>query len=190
LHLDLSPPLIPEVSLLHVYQHRWNGSLFPEPSNFGGPPAEPGVYLKEINVDATSLKILFVEDNPVNITFGTSLLKKLGHEAVLANNGQECLAALDVGSYDIVLMDIQMPVMNGDDAMREIRRKELITFHYQPVLALTAYALRGEREYFLDMGFDGYVFKPLSIKELVAEMQRVMDLAGERSRAAGEDNHV
>jgi two-component system, sensor histidine kinase len=130
-----------------------------------------------INGEVTPLRILYVEDSPVNITFGTALLKKLGHVTVVAANGRDCLAALDNARYDLVLMDIQMPVMNGEEALREIRANERETHCHQPVIALTAYALRGEREQFLEKGFDGYVSKPLAIKEFVTEMKRVMDLA-------------
>lgn len=123
------------------------------------------------------LRILFAEDDSVNITFGTSLLKKLGHEVEVAKNGRDCLAALDSGKFDLVLMDIQMPVMNGDEALREIRRKEQGFAFHLPVIAQTAFALRGEKERLLQEGFDGYVSKPLDIKELIYEMQRVTSIS-------------
>jgi signal transduction histidine kinase/ActR/RegA family two-component response regulator len=123
--------------------------------------------------DGPSLRILFAEDDAINITFGTSLLKKLGHQVVVAKNGRDCLTALEDGMFDLVLMDIQMPVMTGDEVLREIRRKEQGSTLHQPVIAQTAYALRGEKKRFLKEGFDGYVSKPLDIKELMYEMQRV-----------------
>lgn len=123
--------------------------------------------------DGPALRILFAEDDAINITFGTSLLKKLGHEVVVAKNGRDCLAALEDGMFDLVLMDIQMPVMTGDEVLREIRRKEQGFTLHQPVIAQTAYALRGQKKRFLEEGFDGYVSKPLDIKELMYEMQRV-----------------
>ncbi len=126
--------------------------------------------------DGPALRILFAEDDAINITFGTSLLKKLGHEVVVAKNGRDCLAALEDGMFDLVLMDIQMPVMTGDEVLREIRRKEQGISLHQPVIAQTAYALRGEKERFLDEGFDGYVSKPLDIQELISEMMRVTDV--------------
>ncbi|MFZ4860500.1 MAG: ATP-binding protein, partial [Desulfuromonadaceae bacterium] len=128
--------------------------------------------------DGPSLRILLVEDHPVNLLFGTVLLgKKHGHEVVTAENGRESLEALDKGEFDLVLMDIDMPVMNGEEALREIRAKEEGTCSHQKVIALTAYALRDEKERFLSEGFDGYLSKPLEQKELVAEMKRVMNLA-------------
>jgi PAS domain S-box-containing protein len=119
------------------------------------------------------LRVLLAEDNEVNLSFVTTMLKKLGHEVVTAENGHECLAALAQGPFDIVLMDIQMPVMDGEATLREIRSKEQETSLHQPVIAVTAYALQGEKERFLAEGFDGYVSKPLVINELIAEMKRV-----------------
>jgi len=122
------------------------------------------------------LRILLVEDEPININFAASLLKILGHNAVSALNGRECLAILEQGEFDLVLMDIQMPIMNGEDTIKEIRAKETDTSMHQPVIALTAYSLRGDKERFLEMGFDGYLSKPLEIKELIGEMQRVISM--------------
>jgi PAS domain S-box-containing protein len=118
------------------------------------------------------VRILLAEDNPVNRTFAVSLLRKLGHKIVVTENGRECLEALAQGSFDIVLMDIQMPVMNGEEAIREIRSREEGAVHHQRVIALTAYSLRGDKERFLQLGFDGYVSKPLEVGSLIAEMKR------------------
>jgi PAS domain S-box-containing protein len=139
------------------------------------------------DVDSPALRILLVEDNAINMMFAISLLKKLGHEVVTEDNGIACLAALAKGSFDLVLMDIQMPVMTGDDALREIRRLEEGTGRHQPVIALTAYALRGEKDRFLKAGFDGYVSKPLVIGELVGEMKQVLGQTAS-GVAAAEDN--
>ena len=126
-----------------------------------------------VNWDEVPLRVLFVEDNPVNIKFGTTLLRKMGHDVVSVENGLECLVALKNGTFDLVLMDIQMPVMNGEAALREIRRKEQGTSFRQMVIAVTAYALRGDNERFLREGFDGYVSKPFKANELIFEMKRV-----------------
>lgn len=127
------------------------------------------------------LRILLVDDDPINVKFGASLLRKLGHDVLAVENGRDCLAALDQGKYDVVLMDIQMPVMNGEAALREIRRLEQTSQFRQRVIALTAYSMRGENEQFLDEGFDGYISKPLAVKELIAEMDRVMNaVAGDK----------
>jgi CheY-like chemotaxis protein len=126
--------------------------------------------------DAAPLRILAVEDNPVNSNFILSLLKKLGHDTLLAENGKECLDRLEQGSFDLVLMDIQMPVMNGEQALSTIRQREQGTSRHQHVIALTAYSLRGEKERFLNEGFDGYVSKPVDVALLIHEMKRVLHL--------------
>ncbi len=126
-----------------------------------------------VNRYGPPLRILLVDDDPINIRFGASLLGKLGHDVMTAQNGREGLDALDQGVFDIVLMDVHMPVMNGEEALREIRSKDQVTGSHQTVIALTAYSMRGECERFLDEGFDGYVSKPLALKELIAEMNRV-----------------
>jgi CheY-like chemotaxis protein len=125
--------------------------------------------------DGSPLRILFAEDNPINTNFGTVLLRKLGHDVIAVENGRECLDALNQGRFDLVLMDIQMPVMNGEEALLEIRKKERETIGHLPVIALTAYAMRGDKERFMKEGFDGYISKPLAIHELVSEMKRVVD---------------
>jgi PAS domain S-box-containing protein len=124
--------------------------------------------------DGPPLRILFVEDDPINITFGTSLLKKMGHSVTTAENGRQCLAALEKDTFDIVLMDIQMPLMNGEEAMREIRRQEDGTAVHLPIIALTAYSMRNDKNRLLEDGFDGYVSKPLYIKDILDEMKRVI----------------
>ena len=131
------------------------------------------------------LSILLVEDNQVNITFGTTLLGKLGHQVVSAVNGKDCLVVLKNNPFDLVLMDIHMPVLNGLEALQEIRKKERGTSGHQPVIALTAYALRGDKERFLNEGFDGYLSKPFRAKELVAEMRRVVDCCQAADKESG-----
>lgn len=125
------------------------------------------------------LRILFVEDKPVNREYGVELLCKLGHDVTSTENGVACLTALENSMFDLVLMDIQMPVMNGVDTLLAIRKKELGTECHQPVIALTAYALRGEKDEFLQKGFDGYVSKPFKARELISEMKRVMETSHE-----------
>ncbi len=120
------------------------------------------------------LRILLVEDNPVNIIFQTELLKKIGHDVVVAENGIDCLSKYKQDAFDLILMDIHMPLMNGEEALREIRKREEGTACHQPVIALTAYSLRGDKERFIEGGFDGYVSKPLEVDLLVEEMKRVL----------------
>ena len=120
------------------------------------------------------MRILLVEDDLVSITFSTSLLRKLGHEVIVAENGRECLIVLENGLFDIVLMDINMPDMNGEEALRGIRRNEQETHLHQKVIALTAYSLHGDKDKFLEEGFDGYVSKPMEVGVLIDEMRRVL----------------
>ena len=127
-----------------------------------------------ITWDLVPLRILLVEDNPVNMKFARILLGKHGHEVATAENGKECLAALETGTFDLVLLDVKMPVMNGVDTIRKIRSKELGTSLHQMIIAVTANALRGEKEHYLNEGFDGYLTKPIIQKELVEEMKRVI----------------
>lgn len=135
----------------------------------------PEIFTKtDIDWDGPPLRILFVEDDPININFGTSLLKKLGQVFVEAKNGEECLSALEHGTFDLLLMDIQMPIMGGEEALLEIRRREAETASHLPVIAVTAYSMRGDKEHFLEIGFDGYVSKPLTARELVGEIKRVL----------------
>ena len=137
--------------------------------------------------DGPPLRILFAEDNPINIKLGVALLVKLGHEVVSAENGRECLEALENGRFDLVLMDIQMPVMNGEAALREIRRKEQDSTRHQPVIAFSAYALRNETDHFIKEGFDGYISKPLDVFELIFEMKRVLGITGNAGIATVEE---
>jgi PAS domain S-box-containing protein len=129
-----------------------------------------------LNNEGPRLHILYVEDDEINIVLGKSLIKKMGHDITIAENGRECLDALERNKFDIVLMDIQMPVMSGEAAIIEIRNKEKGSGSHQPVIALTAFSMRGDKEHYLDAGFDGYVSKPLSVKELISEIERVMAL--------------
>jgi CheY-like chemotaxis protein len=129
--------------------------------------------------DGPPLRILFAEDDQVNIKFGSSLLKKMGHDVIVVENGRDCLTALEQGAFDLVMMDIQMPVMNGEETLKEIRRKERISGLHLPVVAVTAHSMRGDKERFQEKGFDGYVSKPLITTELFSEIKRVMGLSDE-----------
>jgi PAS domain S-box-containing protein len=124
--------------------------------------------------DGPRLKVLFVEDNPINMAVNKAFCTKLGFSGVFVENGRECLAALQQQSFDLVLMDIQMPVMAGGDTLQEIRSLELGTTRHQPVIAVTAYALRHDSERFLQEGFDGYVSKPVRLDALIREIKRVL----------------
>lgn len=139
------------------------------------------------------LKILLVEDDAVGRQVATGMLGKLGHGVEAAKNGAEALAMLASSKYDVILMDIQMPVMDGSEATKRIRAAEVRTRDHVPIIALTAHALAGDRERFLAEGMDGYIAKPVQIAELFRQLEA---LAGRRrgpgapadgSGMAGED---
>lgn len=121
-----------------------------------------------------ALKILYAEDNEINQQFGLTLLRKMGHEVNVVENGREALAALARDPYDLALMDIQMPVMDGLECLAALRDREQAAGAHLPVIAVTAYALKGDEKKFLAAGFDGYASKPLEIRKLIQEMQRVL----------------
>jgi two-component system, sensor histidine kinase and response regulator len=113
-----------------------------------------------------SLHILLAEDNRVNQKIATRLLEKRGHHVVHAGNGEEALAALAQGSFDLVLMDVHMPGLDGLEATLAIREKEKSTGLHQPVIAMTALAMTGDRERCLAAGMDGYLSKPIDLQKL------------------------
>ena len=114
----------------------------------------------------TMLKILLAEDNPINQKLATRLLEKRNHVVTVANNGKEALAALEQSSFDLVLMDMQMPEMDGFEATTLLRQREQGTGRHQQVVAMTAMAMNGDRERCLAAGMDGYLSKPIRPQEL------------------------
>lgn len=124
-----------------------------------------------------SHNILIVEDDMVNQMVLKRMLEGEGHKASVANNGKEALKLLetpDIDSFDIILMDIQMPEMDGIQTTEAIRKKETGTDKHIPIIALTAYALKGDREKFLSLGMDGYVSKPININVLFTEIDTLV----------------
>jgi CheY-like chemotaxis protein len=113
-----------------------------------------------------SLRILVAEDNPVNQRLVARMLEKRGHQVKVAGNGREALDALRRANYDLVFMDVQMPVMDGFEATGEQRRREKLGGLHTPIIALTAHAMKGDRERCLDAGMDGYLTKPIRANEL------------------------
>jgi two-component system, sensor histidine kinase and response regulator len=131
------------------------------------PVAQPAlVTQQECAMQHKSLRILLAEDNRVNQTVATRVLEKMGHSLVVANNGNEALSLLATQPFDLVLMDIQMPEMDGLTATQKIREREKRTRSHLPIIAMTAHAMKGDRERCLEAGMDGYVSKPIDKKEL------------------------
>ena len=125
--------------------------------------------------ETKSLSVLLAEDNPVNQAVASRLLQKKGHHVVVAGNGLEALAALKDGLFDLVLMDVQMPQMGGFEATAAIRESERATGRHQPIIAMTAYAMKGDRERCLAAGMDAYVPKPVKAEELFRAINAVLD---------------
>jgi signal transduction histidine kinase/CheY-like chemotaxis protein/HPt (histidine-containing phosphotransfer) domain-containing protein len=121
------------------------------------------------------LNILLAEDNRVNQVVAKRILEKMGHAVSTTSNGSEALSFLAGASFDLVLMDIQMPVMDGFAATKEIRMQEVKTGGHLPIIALTAHAMKGDRERCLQAGMDGYVSKPITSAELQSAISRVMN---------------
>jgi signal transduction histidine kinase/CheY-like chemotaxis protein len=122
------------------------------------------------------LNILVAEDNVVNRRLATMLLEKRGHRVTVACNGREALEALEAGAYDLVFMDVQMPEMDGLEATAAVRKKESSTGKHQPIIALTAHAMKGDQERCLAAGMDGYLTKPIRPQELDVILQRYLKL--------------
>jgi len=130
---------------------------------------------------AAALRILLAEDNVVNQTLARRLLEKHGHTVIVAGNGREAPSAVEQQTFDLVLMDLQMPHMNGLETTLAIREKERATRAHLPIIAMTACAMKGDRDRCLQAGMDGYVSKPICAKEL---LQAIEASQGSPARAA------
>ncbi|HXU21032.1 MAG TPA: response regulator [Verrucomicrobiae bacterium] len=137
----------------------------------------PGLELIRDNSPSEArrgLRILVVDDNAINQNLAVLLVKKQGHSAVVANNGREALELLEKEVFDLVLMDVQMPEIDGVEATMRLREKEQQKgLGHLPVIALTAHAMAGDRERCLAAGMDGYVTKPVRVKELFAAIDDI-----------------
>ena len=132
----------------------------------GAIPLVTRYSLQDARDPMTVLRILVAEDNAVNQRLVIRMLEKRGHRAVLAVDGRQAIEALNQESFDLVLMDVQMPEMDGLEATAIIREKEKKSGKHQPIIALTAYAMTGDRERCLSAGMDAYLTKPIRPQEL------------------------
>jgi signal transduction histidine kinase/CheY-like chemotaxis protein/ligand-binding sensor domain-containing protein len=148
--------------LLRALQKLWDPALAASTPAASQPDPLPG----------RPASILIVEDNPTNQKLAQRMVEKLGHRAEVVSNGREALEALERARHDLVLMDCQMPVMDGYEATVEIRRREAGTGARIPVVAMTANAIEGEREHCLAAGMDDYLAKPVKLADLSAAIRR------------------
>jgi two-component system, sensor histidine kinase and response regulator len=138
------------------------------------PEDEPLTASPEQGILLKPLSILLAEDSLLNQRLAVAVLEKHGHEVVVANSGLEALERLQTRQFDLVLMDVQMPDMDGIEATRAIRCQEQQTGRHLPIIAMTAHAMKGDREECLQAGMDGYVAKPIRVQELVGVIQQVL----------------
>ncbi len=154
------------------------GSIFTFSMRCTVPKGDEAVFGKSVGAEVDhpvqTLHILLAEDHPINQKLAGLLLSKMGHSFVLAENGLAALQALAQTHFDLILMDVMMPEMDGQAAVAELRKREAATGRHTPVLMVTAHAMTGDRERFMASGADGYVSKPISAQALQAEIARVM----------------
>jgi CheY-like chemotaxis protein len=147
------------------------------------PAAQALVTTHSLRESRTSLTILLAEDNRVNQALAMRLLEKRGHTVILAETGKAALAALEKQTFDLVLMDVQMPEMDGLEATRSIRQTERTSGKHIPIIAMTANAMIGDKELCVQSGMDGYLTKPLSTKELFSAIESLPVAVESSSRA-------
>jgi PAS domain S-box-containing protein len=145
-----------------------------EIANGTGPKIEGnGRAVDHTRRNSRSLRILLAEDNSINQKLATRLLDRLGHRVVLAKNGREAVDALEGGWFDLVLMDVQMPDMDGFTATAAIRAKEKVSKTHIPIVAMTAHAMTGDRERCFEAGMDDYIAKPINPGVLWETIERI-----------------
>ena len=131
------------------------------------------IELAPPSAPSMSLRVLVAEDNLTNRTFMRLMLVRAGHDVHLAKNGAEAIDAVRREQFDLVFMDIQMPEIDGLEATRRIRSLELQAGGHVPIVALTAHAMREDREQCLQAGMDDYLSKPVAASELEALLERI-----------------
>jgi CheY-like chemotaxis protein len=120
------------------------------------------------------LKILLAEDHPVNQRLAVAILQRWGHSVTVASNGSKAIQSYNEDYFDLVIMDVQMPEMNGLEATKAIRDFEKETGRRVPIIAMTAHAIKGDREHCLAVGMDGYLSKPINAEELFTTIESLV----------------
>jgi CheY-like chemotaxis protein/HPt (histidine-containing phosphotransfer) domain-containing protein len=149
-------------------------TILAKPSHFVGPPAL--VTRHSLRETQRPLRVLLAEDNRINQLLTARMLEKRGHSPVIAGNGREVIMALEREQFDVILMDVQMPEMDGFETTATIRKKErtMGAGEHIPIIAVTAHAMREDRERCLDAGMDDYLAKPFSFDELVETLEKLL----------------
>lgn len=143
-------------------------------SRSGGKKTDQLITRHSLREGRLPLRILLAEDNAINQRLASRLLENQGHTVVVAGDGAQALQALDRESFDLILMDAQMPVMDGFEATAAIRRLEESTRAHIPIIAMTAHAMVGDRQRCLNAGMDGYIPKPVHAQELFETIETVL----------------
>jgi CheY-like chemotaxis protein len=131
----------------------------------------------------STLRVLLAEDNAINQRLAVRLLEREGHQVQVVATGTEVLARIQRERFDLVLMDVQMPEMDGLEATRRVRQREQTTGTHLPIIAMTAHAMKGDRERCLEAGMDDYIAKPILLKDLLDAIEHVLDARGRSSVA-------
>ena len=135
---------------------------------------EPLVTRHTLREEQHHIRLLLAEDNAINQTLAVRLLERRGYSVTVAPDGQAAVEAFQTGGFELVLMDVQMPRMDGYEATAAIREKEKLTGGHIPIVAMTAHALVGDQEKCIASGMDGYVSKPIRTSELFATIERML----------------
>jgi two-component system sensor histidine kinase/response regulator len=134
----------------------------------------PQITKKSVLRGPRSLRILLAEDNPVNQVLAVRLLEREGHQVTVTNNGVEAIAAFENKAFDLVVMDVEMPEMNGLQATASIREQERLRGGHVPIIAMTANAMAGDKARFLAAGMDAYVSKPIDVAHLFESIELLL----------------
>jgi signal transduction histidine kinase/DNA-binding response OmpR family regulator len=137
----------------------------------------PLVTRHSLREEQPCLNILLAEDNPINQRLAIKLLENWGHRATTVSNGKQALAVLEDTSFDLVLMDVQMPEMDGFETTAAIRERETLTGKHLPIIAMTAYAMKGDKDRCLAAGMDGYLSKPIRLEELLNTLEAIASVS-------------
>ena len=144
-----------------------------------GPPQQASLITRHsLREERNRARILLVEDNAVNLALALRLLQKRGFQVTTAGNGREALATLEKEHFELVLMDVQMPEMDGFEATAFIRERERSSGRHIPIIAMTAHALKGDEERCLSAGMDAYTTKPIRPNELFATIEKILIISG------------